>query len=47
LNPWLSSVGALQRFRLVIANAAYKNAATLQNARNDATDVSEALNRLS
>jgi uncharacterized caspase-like protein len=31
---------------LVIGNAAYSNAATLQNPKNDATDVSEALQRL-
>jgi formylglycine-generating enzyme required for sulfatase activity/uncharacterized caspase-like protein len=37
---------AEKRIALVIGNAAYKNAATLQNPRNDATDVSEALKRL-
>jgi uncharacterized caspase-like protein len=37
---------AEKRVALVIGNAAYKNAATLQNPRNDATDVSEALKRL-
>jgi uncharacterized caspase-like protein len=34
-----------KRVALVIGNAAYKNAATLQNPRNDATDVAEALKR--
>jgi uncharacterized caspase-like protein len=42
-----SSAHAEKRVALVIGNAAYKNAATLQNPRNDATDVSEALKRLS
>jgi len=37
---------AEKRVALVIVNAAYKNAATLQNPRNDATDVSDALKRL-
>jgi formylglycine-generating enzyme required for sulfatase activity len=37
---------AEKRVALVIGNAAYRNAATLQNPRNDATDVSEALKRL-
>jgi uncharacterized caspase-like protein len=37
---------AEKRVALVIGNAAYKNAVTLQNPRNDATDVSEALKRL-
>jgi uncharacterized caspase-like protein len=37
---------AEKRVALVIGNAAYKNAATLQNPRNDATDASEALKRL-
>jgi formylglycine-generating enzyme required for sulfatase activity len=37
---------AEKRVALVIGNAAYKNAATLQNPKNDATDVSEALKRL-
>jgi uncharacterized protein len=31
-----------KRVALVIGNAAYKSTATLQNPRNDATDVSEA-----
>jgi formylglycine-generating enzyme required for sulfatase activity len=37
---------AEKRVALVIGNALYKNAATLLNPRNDATDVSEALKRL-
>jgi len=37
---------AEKRVALVIGNAAYKNAATLQNPRNDATDVTKALKRL-
>jgi hypothetical protein len=37
---------AEKRVVLVIGNAAYKNAATLQNPRNDANDVSQALKRL-
>jgi uncharacterized caspase-like protein len=37
---------AERRVALVIGNAAYKNAATLQNPRNDAQDVSAALQRL-
>jgi uncharacterized caspase-like protein len=37
---------AEKRVALVIGNAAYKNAATLQNPRNDAQDVSAALQRL-
>jgi uncharacterized caspase-like protein len=37
---------AEKRVTLIIGNAAYKNAATLQNPRNDAQDVSEALKRL-
>jgi uncharacterized caspase-like protein len=41
-----STAHAEKRVALVIGNAAYKNAATLQNPRNDATDVSEALKRL-
>jgi hypothetical protein len=36
---------AEKRVALVIGNAAYKTAATLQNPRKDATDVSEALKR--
>jgi hypothetical protein len=38
---------AEKRVALVIGNSAYKNAATLQNPRNDAQDVEEALKRLS
>jgi uncharacterized caspase-like protein len=41
-----SPVHAEKRVALVIGNAAYKNAATLQNPRNDVVDVSEALKRL-
>jgi uncharacterized caspase-like protein len=41
-----STAHAEKRVALVIGNAAYKNAVTLQNPRNDATDVSEALKRL-
>jgi uncharacterized protein len=41
-----STAHAERRVALVIGNAAYKNAATLQNPRNDAYDVSEALKRL-
>jgi formylglycine-generating enzyme required for sulfatase activity len=37
---------AEKRVALVIGNAAYKNAAVLQNPKNDATDVSERLRRL-
>jgi WD40 repeat protein/uncharacterized caspase-like protein len=37
---------AEKRVALVIGNAAYKNAATLQNPRNDAQDVKAALQRL-
>jgi formylglycine-generating enzyme required for sulfatase activity/uncharacterized caspase-like protein len=37
---------AEKRVALVIGNASYKNAATLQNPRNDAQDVSAALQRL-
>jgi uncharacterized caspase-like protein len=37
---------AEKRVALVIGNAAYKNAATLQNPRNDAHDVAAALQRL-
>jgi uncharacterized caspase-like protein len=37
---------AEKRVALVIGNAAYRNAAALQNPKNDATDVSEALKRL-
>jgi hypothetical protein len=37
---------AEKRVALVIGNAAYKNAATLQNPRNDAQDVSASLQRL-
>jgi hypothetical protein len=37
---------AEKRVALVIGNAAYKNAATLQNPRNDAEDVSAALQRI-
>jgi uncharacterized caspase-like protein len=37
---------AEKRVALVIGNAAYKNAVTLQNPRNDAQDVSAALQRL-
>jgi hypothetical protein len=40
-----SAVHAEKRVALVIGNAAYKNAATPQNPRNDATDVSEPLKR--
>jgi uncharacterized caspase-like protein len=36
---------AEKRVALVIGNAVYKNAATLQNPKNDATDVSAALQR--
>jgi formylglycine-generating enzyme required for sulfatase activity/uncharacterized caspase-like protein len=42
----VSPAHAEKRVALVIGNAAYKNAATLQNPRNDATDVSDALKRL-
>jgi uncharacterized caspase-like protein len=41
-----SAAGAERRVALVTGNAAYKNAATLQNPRNDATDVAEALKRI-
>jgi uncharacterized caspase-like protein len=41
-----SAAHAEKRVALVIGNATYKNAATLQNPKNDATDVSEALKRL-
>jgi uncharacterized caspase-like protein len=41
-----SATHAEKRVALVIGNATYKNAATLQNPKNDATDVSEALKRL-
>jgi uncharacterized caspase-like protein len=41
-----SAARAEKRVALVIGNAAYKNAVTLQNPRNDATDVAEALRRL-
>jgi uncharacterized caspase-like protein len=37
---------AEKRAALVIGNAVYKNAATLQNPKNDAVDVSEVLRRL-
>jgi hypothetical protein len=37
---------AENRVALVIGNAAYKNAATLQTRRNDAQDVSAVLQRL-
>jgi hypothetical protein len=37
---------AEKRAALVIGNAAYKNAATLQKPRNDAQDVTAALKRL-
>jgi uncharacterized caspase-like protein/invasion protein IalB len=37
---------AEKRVALVIGNAAYKNAATLQNPRNDANDIAAALTRL-
>jgi uncharacterized caspase-like protein len=37
---------AQKRVALVIGNATYKNAATLQNPRNDASDVAAALRRL-
>jgi hypothetical protein len=37
---------AEKRVALVIGNATYKNAATLQNPKNDAVDVSEVLKRL-
>jgi uncharacterized caspase-like protein len=37
---------AEKRVALVIGNAAYKNAATLRNPRNDAQDVSAALQRI-
>jgi uncharacterized caspase-like protein len=36
-----SAAPAEKRVALVIGNAAYKNAPTLQNPKNDATDVSE------
>jgi hypothetical protein len=36
---------AEKRVALIIGNAAYKNAATLQNPRNDAQDVSAALQK--
>jgi uncharacterized caspase-like protein len=36
----------LKRVALIIGNAAYENAATLQNPRNDAQDVAAALQRL-
>jgi hypothetical protein len=35
-----------KRVALIIGNAAYKNAPTLQNPKNDATDVAEALRRI-
>jgi Caspase domain len=35
-----------KRVALVIGNAAYKNAATLQSPKNDARDVADALKRL-
>jgi hypothetical protein len=41
-----SAAHAEKRVALVIGNAAYKNTATLQNPRNDAQDVSAALQRL-
>jgi len=41
-----SPAHAEKRVALVIGNAAYKNAATLQTPRNDAQDVSAALQRL-
>jgi hypothetical protein len=40
------SPAAQTRVALVIGNSAYKNAATLQNPRNDATDVADALRRI-
>jgi uncharacterized caspase-like protein len=42
----VTAVHAEKRVALVIGNAAHKNAATLQNPKNDATDVSETLKRL-
>jgi hypothetical protein len=41
-----SPAHAQKRIALIIGNAAYKNAPTLQNPRNDAQDVSAALQRL-
>jgi Caspase domain len=41
-----SSAHAEKRVALVIGNSAYKNAARLQNPKNDATDVADALKRL-
>jgi hypothetical protein len=44
--PSSSAAAACSAAIRIVGNAAYKNAATLQNPRNDATDVSEALKRL-
>jgi formylglycine-generating enzyme required for sulfatase activity len=41
-----SAAHAEKRVALVIGNAAYKNATTLPNTRNDATDIAAALTRL-
>lgn len=41
-----SPSAAERRGALVIGNATYKNAATLQNPRNDATDVADTLTRI-
>jgi hypothetical protein len=46
LASFYSKAAAEQRVALVIGNAAYKNAATLQNPKNDATDVADALKRI-
>jgi hypothetical protein len=43
----LPAAHAQKRVALVVANAAYKNAAILQNLRNDAADVAETPRRLS
>jgi hypothetical protein len=45
LVAW-SPADAEKRVALVIGNAAYKNADTLQNPRNDALDVAAALQRM-
>jgi hypothetical protein len=41
-----SPAAAQRRVALVIGNAAYRNAATLQNPKNDAMDVADALKRI-
>jgi uncharacterized caspase-like protein len=42
----IAPVHAEKRVALIIGNAAYKNAPTLQNPTNDAQDVADALKRL-